>query len=124
MKGFQNETIAIIKINNHNNQKVFIIIKSLFIKLITKIKLLMIKSIIIMRINSNIIINMNYKVLIKTSRLKKVSLMITTTKKFNFIMKSISISSIFILFIIIVIRFSNQNRNYISIYKKVTYQTL
>ena len=124
MKGFQNETIAIIKINNHNNQKVFIIIKSLFIKLITKIKLLMIKSIIIMRINSNIIINMNYKVLIKTSRLKKVSLMITTTKKINFIMKSISISSIFILFIIIVIRFSNQNRNYISIYKKVTYQTL
>ena len=74
-----------------------------------------------MKINSNIIININRKMFIKASRLKKALLMIIIIKKINLIIKFILISSIFILFIIIVLRFSIQNRNYINIYEKIIY---
>ena len=70
------------------------------------------------------IININHKMFIKASRLKKASLIITTTKKINLIMKFMSTSSIFILSAAIIIRLSNQNRNYINIYEKVIYYTL
>ena len=113
--------IKIIIINNHDNQKIFIIIKSLFIKQIIKIKLLIIKSIMIMKINSNMIISINRKMFIKTNRLRKVSLIIIITKKINFIMKFMLISLMFILFIVIIIRFLNKNRNYINIYEKIVY---
>ena len=60
MKNFKNKTTTIIETtNSYNNYKIFIVIKSLFIKQIIKSKLLIIKSIIITKINSNTIENIN-----------------------------------------------------------------
>ena len=118
MKDFQNETIAIIKItDSYGNYKIFIVIKSLFIKQIMKIKLLIIKSIIIMKINSNTIKSISYKKFIKRNLLNKTLTMIT--KKINFIIKLMLISLIFISFVAIALRFSIRNRNFISIWEKV-----
>ena len=57
------------------------------------------------------IININHKMFIKANRLRKASLIIMIMKKIDFIMKmkSMLISSIFISFITIALRFSIQN---------------
>lgn len=124
MKGFQNETIAVIKAGNHNSHKILIVTKPLFIKQIMKVKLLIIRLIMIMRINSNMIMNMSRRMFTRASRLRKASLMITITRKINFMMRLMSTSSVFILPAVIVLRFSIQTRNYINIYGKVACQTL